>query len=740
MDILGNYLLSDKGATAIEKLNSGGVGSFANPLYKEVRAELSDGSYQYSGITVKDSNPGYIKELSVHGFCHQNGTPSPTNKIDINYLISGTSVKLNGVTVGTCPPGAARYAIGDVADTYDIISGMAVNAISEAYYEGAAGENWGVHTIPTVNTIDGGTGYVYKTSVATAGIAEPLKFFAVCNYLQSGLGPFTPDATFKINSIYGDANGGVIYVVVDSNYNTLAKWTAFLASKASPLTNTFKVLYIKYAASFTPGTSTEVWLPAGTNIITNTITNANNRDMTLVYNRDINAANKEKYTKTESDNKYPTKSDVYAKSEADTTFIKKAAGTVTTDIIASKAVTNSKLADDVFIEQKKAYSNALTDTKSGQIVTNPNILVKNPFISCTVLGETKEVGTGDKSPTNPYTLTAAQPTKLTSCGKNLVDITNVLFNYVDRCVVANNTIIIPSETNAMNYILFGNKITNDKSKQYKFTYNTSITLISSAMSILIRQYDINNNIITTGLRYNTWYRGHIRTLTENITLEDNCSYFYVGLTSGGVTGDGCTFSNIQLEIGAATPYEPYNGNTYTLPTGLTLNSVGDVKDEYDAASGKLTKKVGKATFDGSADEEWIRDTTESTDRMRFIIKAQDVLDSINPLQELSCDKFITRVGAHSDTEYITAINKNIYININKSRLSTQDTAGLKTFLQSNPVTVLYKLATPVITQVGTPQNILQNINTFADAGTVKTVSVQDVNKVISELRSLIVTP
>ena len=43
----------------------------------------------------------------------------------------------------------------------------------------------------------------------------------------------------------------------------------------------------------------------------------------------------------------------------------------------------------------------------------------------------------------------------------------------------------------------------------------------------------------------------------------------------------------------------------------------------------------------------------------------------------------------------------IYLSIAKTKLFTQDVLGLKAWLQSNPVTVVYQLAEPVIEEVET---------------------------------------
>ena len=58
----------------------------------------------------------------------------------------------------------------------------------------------------------------------------------------------------------------------------------------------------------------------------------------------------------------------------------------------------------------------------------------------------------------------------------------------------------------------------------------------------------------------------------------------------------------------------------------------------------------------------------------------------------------------------------VYIKINKSKLSSQDTVGFKTFLQTNPVTIYYELATAIETKL-----VIDTINleTFKDLTYIK---------------------
>lgn len=73
-----------------------------------------------------------------------------------------------------------------------------------------------------------------------------------------------------------------------------------------------------------------------------------------------------------------------------------------------------------------------------------------------------------------------------------------------------------------------------------------------------------------------------------------------------------------------------------------------------------------------------------------------------------CNNFLTNtkgylILSNTDVEMIQIYtDRNIYIRINKSRLNENNLAGFKTWLQSNPVTVWYELATPTTEQITLP--------------------------------------
>lgn len=145
--------------------------------------------------------------------------------------------------------------------------------------------------------------------------------------------------------------------------------------------------------------------------------------------------------------------------------------------------------------------------------------------------------------------------------------------------------------------------------------------------------------------------------------------------------------------------------TITLPEPITLRGlpvtsggnvtidgqqyISDVICERDGVVGVERNIVSGFTIDGSDDESWniLGNALENT--IRFVYKIKG-LSQYNGISEQL--KF--EANYNSDTEHFYFDGVNLIIFINKNRLSTQDTTGLKAWLQTNPLTFNYASVTP----------------------------------------------
>ena len=173
----------------------------------------------------------------------------------------------------------------------------------------------------------------------------------------------------------------------------------------------------------------------------------------------------------------------------------------------------------------------------------------------------------------------------------------------------------------------------------------------------------------------------------------------------GVNVNGLVFKP-QLEIGtAATDYQPYQGfETTALQLNQPLRELPNgVKDTIE--NGVVTRRVGEITFDGS--ETWLKYAGNTNNWLYHIaithVNAKGLCDSLphNEMDVISSDgSGINRVGFNF-SQYVKVMYLNVGYYMEQAGL-TNTIANLKTWLQSNPITVWYELATPTTEQITLP--------------------------------------
>lgn len=174
----------------------------------------------------------------------------------------------------------------------------------------------------------------------------------------------------------------------------------------------------------------------------------------------------------------------------------------------------------------------------------------------------------------------------------------------------------------------------------------------------------------------------------------------------GVNVNGLVFKP-QLEIGTtATDYQPYQGfETTTLQLNQPLRELPNgVKDTIE--NGVVTRRVGEITFDGS--EMWYKNSgSNSNNWMYYVtiahIRAKGLCDSLlhKEIADINSDGArINRVGFNFNHN-ATVMYLNVGYYMEQAGL-TNTVENLKTWLQSNPITVWYELATPTTEQITLP--------------------------------------
>lgn len=176
-----------------------------------------------------------------------------------------------------------------------------------------------------------------------------------------------------------------------------------------------------------------------------------------------------------------------------------------------------------------------------------------------------------------------------------------------------------------------------------------------------------------------------------------------------------------LVCGDSLPeWEPYKSQTLTYSTpnglpGIPVESGGNytdadeqqwICDEVDFGRGKYVQRVKSVNYDGSTDESWSAQYTNESGVYRFRInpgdsKAYDTgaIGNIlcNRFQAVSSGTFGT-FGRHQGVSIDSASRILFYSD------TVNDTVeNWKSWLQSNPVSVIYELASPIETDLTTEQ-------------------------------------
>ena len=198
--------------------------------------------------------------------------------------------------------------------------------------------------------------------------------------------------------------------------------------------------------------------------------------------------------------------------------------------------------------------------------------------------------------------------------------------------------------------------------------------------------------------------------TKTFKVLNDCKiriYFFANLSSTSITTK--VISNIQLERGAqATTYEPYKSNILTTPEEVVLRSVENAQDTINLNTGEYVQRIGEVILNGSEPWEVLDNNTENTigftlHNVLLLRKTGDKYVKVN------CDKLPSykenlwnndKIGCVAENNVNQDLNDTqLQVRVLKSALSTQDTNGFKSWLQTNPLIIQYILETPTIKTV-----------------------------------------
>lgn len=315
-------------------------------------------------------------------------------------------------------------------------------------------------------------------------------------------------------------------------------------------------------------------------------------------------------------------------------------------------------------------------------------------------------------------------TIIQSKGKNLISLKDIVFkrggkaylgNVRDNFIEVNND---SAESYAHMYGEFPEGLLEPNTTYvitYKFSSNRSD--IQNIRAIRIYKNGNFNSVVSatsnTSLKFTTPSASEMSNL--------GIVFYANSADTSGISPTRNVYYDVQIEkTNVITPFQEYKINNSIIKLNEPLRSLpSGVCDEI--VDGKLIRKVGEVVFDGS--ESWTL-WRESSNTIGFIYKHDSIMnkDWYSSQTSLVCDRFISKSGHNfneNDSEAIAQWNANntIFIRINKRALKTLDVSGFKQWLAENPVTVLYELSKPVITDITEDLNV----RTYEDVTYISTV-------------------
>lgn len=316
--------------------------------------------------------------------------------------------------------------------------------------------------------------------------------------------------------------------------------------------------------------------------------------------------------------------------------------------------------------------------------------------------EPQQEGSGDPSPTNVRPISGWDATNVVRAGKNFLNMTE--YDSLTNCTYNNGTFTATSRSNLVGAFvrLFKNgSVVRTISKQAVAggIFESALTFDDTWDSMIVGYLMSAQNIAVNYIKPSVPNGDYTISFKTNI------------LPSSSVDG---VFSNIQIEKNnIATTFEPYAGTTYTIDLDGTRYG-----GEVDVVNG-----VGKVLSADTTitENDNIELATNASGFLFFIVgKAQNAKNNNQQI----CDRLIRAESGSASTLYtaesgfVVYENGIVYFKVNSELDSV---ASIKNYLSSNPIHIVYSLATPLIIQLSPTavKSLLGSNNVWADTGDIK---------------------
>ncbi len=180
-------------------------------------------------------------------------------------------------------------------------------------------------------------------------------------------------------------------------------------------------------------------------------------------------------------------------------------------------------------------------------------------------------------------------------------------------------------------------------------------------------------------------------------LKDGVKYYFkmniVNATQGSIEFGEIIISETESD------YVQYQSSEITLSEPVELNGFNGVYDVV--TSDGVTRRFAEVVFDGSSDEYWERNSTNTTDDKRF--RTDKIRYSVKHYADnVLCTNYSNiGVGETYNRKVGIGIDGEGYFYIYDDDIKSLSLADFKTWLTNNPMTVVYELATPTTEELQT---------------------------------------
>lgn len=350
-----------------------------------------------------------------------------------------------------------------------------------------------------------------------------------------------------------------------------------------------------------------------------------------------------------------------------------------------------------------------------------------------------QTGSGDPSPSNVRPITGWTGMNITRTGKNLFDVNARLTGQTNASgtplsspayTLSNGVVSISSSL-----VTYGRRMFSSMwliPATYTISFVPTLSGTNEAVGRSVRLMDDPKSDIVAANSIAV-VNGQRTSFSFTVTVEGN---YAISLQPANAASGTLQMTDIQLERSAsASDYEPYNGTTYPISWEDEAGTV--YGGTLDVTTGLLTVTQAIDTFDGT------NKTVTSVAMSSVSGYYYALLTLSNPrLTTTGTSNYLALGATPTQISHFSMIGNNItspQVSVVLPDQTLTTAAAYNTYLQSNPLQIMYPLNTPVTYQL-TPQAVLtilgQN-NIWADTGDVEVAYCADtkmyIDKVIAAL-------